>query len=337
MKRGPAMRLLAAAAISVAAHAALLAGSWLTPPEPAPELPPLNVQLQPLAPAAAPRAVEPQRKPPPQRIAAAPSTAPQPDAVIPAVPDPIPAAEAATPAQDPVAVTSAAATVFQPPEPPPLPSFPRKGRINYAATMNGTPIGNTVQSWEFDGTQYTLGSQSESSGLIELIRPHRYYYLSKGTISEQGLRPERFIYTVKRGNRREESQATFDWTQGRVHLGRLPQQDTLALPAGTQDILSFMYQLALRPPPPGRITMPYTKGRQMDTARFDVLPEETVETPLGRLRAVPVIQVHETGRESIGVWLATEYRNLPIRIRFFSRDGEISGEQLVNAIQVSEQ
>ena len=68
-----------------------------------------------------------------------------------------------------------------------------------------------------------------------------------------------------------------------------------------------------------------------------MLPAETIDTPLGRLRAVPVIQVRENGRESLAVWLATEYRNLPIRIRFFNRDGELSGEQLVNAIQVSEQ
>ncbi len=336
MKRGPATRLLAAAALSVAAHAALLAGSWLTLPEPAPELPPLNVQLQPLAPrpAAAPSAV---RQRAPQRIAAAPRTTQQPDAAIPAAPDPAPVAEPAPPA--PVAVASAAPTVFQTPEAPPLPSFPRKGRITYSLTMgpDQTPVGRTVQTWDFDGTQYTLGGQSESTGLIEMFRPHRYHYLSRGTVSDQGLRPERFVASVKRGSRSEESLAVFNWEQGQVRLGRLPQQTSVALPAGSQDILSFMYQLALLPPAPGRITLPFTRGRQLETTSFDVLPAETIDTPLGRLRAVPVIQTREMGRESLAVWLATEYRNLPIRIRFYNRDGELSGEQLVNAIQVSEQ
>jgi hypothetical protein len=227
--------------------------------------------------------------------------------------------------------------VFQAPEAPPLPSFPRKGRITYELTMNTTPVGRTVQTWEFDGSEYTLGSQSESTGLIEVFRPTRYFYLSKGTVSDRGLRPERFVSSVKRGSRSEESQATFNWEQGQVRLGRLPQQDTMALPAGSQDILSLMYQLALVLPAPGRVMMPYTRGRQLETASFDVLPAETIDTPLGRLRAVPVIQVRENGRESLGLWLATEYRNLPVRIRFFGRDGEVSGEQLVNAIQVSEQ
>lgn len=335
------MRLLAAAALSVAAHAALLAGTWLTLPEPAPELPPLNVQLQALAPqTTTPRTVK-QQKPQPQRITAAPAavprTAPQPEAAIPAAQNPEPAVEAAAP--EPAVVASAAPTVFQAPEAPPLPSFPRKGRITYLLTMgpDQTPVGRTVQTWEFDGTQYTLGSQSESTGLIEMFRPHRYYYLSKGTVSDQGLRPERFLASVKRGSRSEESLAVFNWEQGQVRLGRMPQQTTVSLPAGSQDIISFMYQLALLPPATGRITLPFTRGRQLETTSFDILPEESIDTPLGRLRAVPVTQVRESGRESLAVWLATEYRNLPIRIRFFNRDGELSGEQLVNAIQVSEQ
>jgi len=340
VKRGPATRLLAAAAVSVAAHAALLAGSWLTLPEPVPELPPLNVQLQALAPPAVPRAkTEPQRKPQARRIATATRTAPQPEAITPAAPDPGPVAEPAPPAAEPVVVASAAPTVFQPPEVPPLPSFPRKGRITYSLTMgpDHTTVGRTVQTWEFDGAQYTLGNQSESTGLVEVFRPTRYLYVSKGTVSDQGLRPDRFVSSVKRGSRSEESLAVFNWEQGQVRLGRVPQQDTVALPAGSQDILSFMYQLALMPPAPGRITVPFTRGRQLEITSFDVLPAETIDTPLGRLRAVPVIQTRESGRESLAVWLATEYRNLPLRIRFFNRDGELSGEQLVNAIQVSEQ
>ena len=40
-------------------------------------------------------------------------------------------------------------------------------------------------------------------------------------------------------------------------------------------------------------------------------------------------------QESIELWLAAEYRWLPVRIRFFDREGEPSGEQLVSDIRVS--
>jgi hypothetical protein len=339
-------QLLAAVLLSVAAHAALLAGSWVTLPASPPETQPLSVRLEPLPPPPAlPARPAVSRRPsaaPPRQIAVMPRTAPPPapveapvfaEPVLPATPEP-----AMSPAIEPAVVASAAPT-FRIPDPPPLPSFPRKGNITYLLTMgpDQTPVGRTVQTWEFEGDQYQLGSQSESTGLIEMFRPHRYNYLSKGTISDQGLRPERFLASVKRGSRTEESLAQFNWDEHSVRLGRIPQQTTVPLPDGSQDVISFMYQLALSLPAPGRIRFPFTRGSSLEIASFDVLPHEMIETPLGRLRTVPVVQVREPGSESLAVWLATDYRNLPVRIRFYNRDGETAGEQLVSEIRVSDQ
>ena len=332
-----ARRMLAAAAISVIAHAALLTGSWLMPPEAPPELPTLTARLQPLPVQPAVPPVAPQRKPvasAASSAAALPDTAPVPNNNNPA------AAEPAAPpvSAEPVVTASAAPTTFRLPEAPPMPSFPRKGQITYQLTMgpDQTPVGRTVQTWEFEDTRYRLGSQSESTGLIEMFRPHRYNYLSQGTLSDQGLRPERFLASIKRGSRTEESIAVFDWTEQKVRLGRLPQQTTVELPADSQDVVSFMYHLALAPPAPGRIRFPFTRGPRLDIVSFDVLPPETIDTPLGRLRTIPVIQVREHDNESLAVWLATDYRTLPVRIRFYNRHGEVSGEQLVGEIRVSD-
>jgi hypothetical protein len=336
--RRTARRMLAAAAISVIAHAALLAGSWLMPPEAPPELPTLTARLQPLPAQPPVQPVAPQR----QRVASTSPSTTTPPYVAPVLNDsnPNPAVETAAPpaTAEPVVTASAAPTAFRLPEAPPMPSFPRKGQITYQLTMgpDQTPVGRTVQTWEFDGTQYRLGSQSESTGLIEMFRPHRYNYLSQGTLSEQGLRPERFLASVKRGSRTEESIAVFDWNEHKVRLGRMPQQTTVELPADSQDVVSFMYQLALAPPSPGRIRFPFTRGARLDMVSFDVLPPETIDTPLGRLRTIPVIQVRERDSESLAVWLATDYRNLPVRIRFYNRNGEVSGEQLVGEIRVSD-
>jgi hypothetical protein len=334
--RRTARRILVAAAISMIAHAALLAGSWLAPPESPPELPPLTARLEPLPPE--PKAAAAPARQTPRRIG---TTAPSASAT-PAVTDvPGPAAaEPASPstAEAPVVTASAEPTTFRMPETPPLPSFPRKGQITYQLTMgpDKTPVGRTVQTWEFEDTRYRLGSQSESTGLIEMFRPHRYNYLSQGTLSEQGLRPERFLASVKRGSRTEESIAVFDWTEHKVKLGRLPLQTTVDLPDDSQDVVSFMYQLALAPPAQGRIRFPFTRGTRLEMVSFDVLPAEMIETPLGRLRTIPVIQVRENDNESLAVWLATDYRNLPVRIRFYNRHGEVSGEQLAGEIKVSD-
>lgn len=331
-KRSAPTRLLAAAGFSIAAHAMLISGSWLMLPAPEPALPPLTARLEPLPPP-----VPSRRAVPPKRIAAAPQTAPLVPAFIPDAPAQTAEVPETAPAvAPPVVVASTAPTTFTLPDTPPLPGFPRRGTITYLLTMGSdqTPVGRTVQTWEFEGDRYRLGGQSESTGLIELFRPHRYHYLSQGTLSDQGLRPERFLASVKRGSRTEESLAVFNWAERSVRLGRMPQQSTVPLPDGSQDLLSFMYQLALAPPAPGRIQLPLTRGPRLDVISFDVLPHEMIESPLGRLRTVPVVQVRENGSESLAVWLAADYRHLPVRIRFFNRDGEFSGEQLVSEIRV---
>ncbi|MDP2397050.1 MAG: DUF3108 domain-containing protein [Burkholderiales bacterium] len=345
--RPPSQRLLAAAALSMAAHAAILGGIHIPAREPAVDLQPLSAQIEPLPPPRAepaPRSA-PARKPPPQRLAAAPTaveTAPafstEPAISIPA-PEPVitPPVEPETAAPpEPAVVASASPTMFREPETPPLPDFPRKGRITYLLTMgpDQTPVGRTVQSWEFGEGRYMAGGQSESTGLVELFRPHRYHYLSQGAIVADRLRPERFLASIKRGSRSEETLAVFNWDENLLRLGRLPQQATVALPAGSQDWISFMFNLALTPPAAGRITLPFTRGSRLDTVSFDVLPAESIDTPLGRLLAVPVVQVRTAGQESMALWLASDYRNLPVRIRFFNREGELSGEQLVSEIKV---
>jgi len=342
--RPSSQRLLAAAALSMAAHAALLGGIHIPAREPAADLQPLSARLEPLPPPPpqakpAPRRTAAHKPQPPQQPAAAPRPAPAEPVIT------MPAAEAAAapvaepgiaaPAE-PAVVASAAATLFREPETPPLPGFPRKGRITYQLTMgpDQTPVGRTVQSWELENGRYTAGSDSESTGLVELFRPHRYRYLSQGSIVADRLRPERFLASIRRGSRSEEAQALFNWDENILRLGRLPQQAAVTLPAGSQDWISFMYNLALVPPAPGRITLPFTRGSRLDTVSFDVLPAESIDTPLGRLLAVPVVQVRTAGQESMALWLASDYRNLPVRIRFFNREGELSGEQLVSEIQV---
>ena len=103
-----------------------------------------------------------------------------------------------------------------------------------------------------------------------------------------------------------------------------------------QDLVSFMYQLSIDPPQAGRKTVKMTNGSRIETYDIDVLPEEKIETPLGIFRALPITQLRKPGTESVDVWLAVEYRYLPIRMRFFTRDGQAAGEQLVTEIRLSD-
>jgi hypothetical protein len=354
MRYAPFSRLLAAGSVSVVLHAALMSGNWLQPPETRPHddflLQVEMVRMQPeRAPPPAAKPIPPtatKSGPPARTIAQRPKSTPVPSAHA--------AAETAPQiATDPEPVQyaeeSALPTLESPPtetvpgEPAPqrvpILTLPRKGRIAYTMYYgdDAFTVGKTVQTWEVHDGGYRLGSISETTGIVEFFRSQRHVYLSEGRFTDHGLQPEKFFMSRTRRGRTEAAQALFDWEGGVITLGRVPQQRGAALFPDTQDIVSFMYHLALAPPAPGRIRLPVTNGSRFETYELDVLDEERIETPIGVLRALPVKQVPRAGAESIAVWLAVDYRHLPVKLRFFDRDGKQMAEQVVDQIQISDE
>ncbi|MEK7836175.1 MAG: DUF3108 domain-containing protein, partial [Pseudomonadota bacterium] len=322
-------------------------------PQRAAEPLPLEVQLRPAAPPP-PVVVRPRPRPRPR---AAPTPAPIVPAPIVTAPPQIAAApifEPAPPAAyEPVeagAAVVATAEVETPPlappaaeasrpDPKPVPvlarRLPRKGEITYELYFGNDKfsVGRTLQTWELDDGSYRLSSVSETTGLVALFSRQRLAYESRGQLTARGLRPEHFTTHRVRSGRSENAAADLDWNAMTAMIGN-PQRD-VALPADAQDLVSFMYQLGLMPLAPGRIELPITNGWKLERYELEIGGEEQLQTPFGTLRAVPVRQVRRPDRESIELWLAAEYRWLPVRIRFFDREGEPSGEQLVSDIRVS--
>ena len=344
--------LLAALAISALAHALMLTTGWLKLPFTAPEPPPLQARLErlaeiPPAPPPAKSVAAPVKK---QTVAAAPRPmisdtlspfpilAPAPEAPLAAEPaETAGAAQAEAPAPEPIVIADAAPSTFMP-ERAAIKSLPRRGRIAYALYLgtNKFEVARTVQSWETSADTYKLESTSGTSGLASVFRNEQRIFRSTGRMTEHGLRPEHFVSSRIRGGQANESAARFDWEKNSITLGSGTAQRSAALPAGSQDILSFMYQLALAPPPAGRVQIAITNGTRFENYALDVLAEETLETPMGNIRAQPVRQVRREGGESMEIWLAAEYRYLPVRIRFIGRDGAPTGEQVVTEINISD-
>ncbi len=328
-------------ALSLLAHLAGIYGVRIELPRRAAEPLPLEVRLQPAAP------------PPlvPLRPRPHPLAAPEPALIVPAPILTVPPQIAAVPVFEPapsamydLAEAEAAPIAPPPPEtseseskPAPLLArrLPRRGEITYELYLgnNRFNVGRTQQAWELNDDSYRLSSVSETTGLVALFSRQRIAYESRGKLTASGLRPEHFTTQRVRSGRSEDAAADLDWSAMTAMIGN-PQRG-VALPADAQDLVSFMYQLGLVPLAPGRIELPITNGWKLERYELEIGGEERLDTPFGALRAVPVRQVRQPGQESIELWLAAEYRWLPVRIRFFDRDGEPSGEQLVSEIRVS--
>ncbi len=342
-------RFLAAVAVSLLLHILAMSGAWLRIPEPSPPLPLLEARLASVPP---PKARPPELKPvpkpkrPPRRAASPvasslPTVAAATPLALPQEP-PSPSAPAAVPTESATPATKPAPEIPTPPTvaaTAPAKRLPNKGRITYTLFL-GTDkfsVGKTVQSWELEGDRYKLGSISETTGIANVFYPQHLNYLSEGRIMAGGLRPETFLMSRKRRDEAEVAKANFNWEAGQITLGKISNRRTEALPAGSQDMVSFIYQMSLAPPPPGSLKLPVTNGSDLEIYELDVLQEENIETPLGMLRALPLRQVRRPGEESIEFWLATDYRYLPVKIRFIGREGEPSGEQIVSEIKISEE
>lgn len=244
------------------------------------------------------------------------------------------------PQPEPVVVAAAPEPEVAPEPAPAARKLPRKGRITYDMLYgrDGFPAGRTVQTWEAGEGRYLLASHSETIGIVDLIRSQYRTYSSRGAVTREGLKPESFKMVRNRGRGRpnEEASAQFDWTQATITLSRAAEQRQVKLPPRSQDLLSFIFQLSLDPPAPGRLSQVVTTGSRIEVYELEVLREEVIDTPLGMMRALPIKQVRKGNEESIELWLALEYRYLPVKLRFFDKQGEPQGEQVVADIRLIE-
>ena len=336
------LRLVIAALLSLAFHALVISGEWVPLPQAPGEPRLLQARLAPppeLKPAPRPKVRAARR--------AAPAPAPEVAAVAAAsplvlpdlLPDEAPAEEVAEQPTAPeppqqlalAAETSVAAAAHR--------SLPRRGRISFTLFYGDDRhyVGTAVQSWEAGADTYLLASEAETGGIVELFWSQRLRYASRGKITPRGLQPESFLASRTRRGRNEAAQARFDWSAGNLNYGYAHEQRSAPLPAGTQDLMSFIYQYVLAPPAPGRYRVPITTGTRFEVYEIEVSGEERIETPLGDLKALPIRQVPRPGQESVEIWLAADYHYLPVRIRHFNRSGNFSGEQMVNEIRLSEE
>ena len=305
--------------------------------QPAPELPPIVPHVKPVITHRAPPPAKPRATPEPVMTSPSPSAAPP---IF--VPEPqVAAAPAEAAPEGPAVAAAPVVPEIKPESPPPPPRplarrLPHKGEIAYALYLGNDRfnVGRTLQSWEINGDRYRLASVSETTGLASVFSRQRMAYESQGRLTAAGLQPDHFTTERVRSGKSEKAAADFNWAAASATIDNPARSVTL--PPGAQDIVSFMYQLGLAPLTPGRIELPITNGWKLERYEMDIGIEEMLDTPFGPLRAVPVKQVRRPGQETIELWLAPAYRWLPVRIRFFNREGEPSGEQLVTDIRVSE-
>jgi len=317
--------LLIALAASLGIHAAALFGPTIDLTT-EPESLPLVAELRPL-----PKSlVEPLKKP--EKVATAKARAAVRKIEAAASPTPVlsvPEASrelVAEPEPEPEPEPSAPIPVADPVRPPPR--LPPRGIIHYRVDYGDRnfEIGKASSEWEIVDGVYRLSSVTETSGLVWLFKPYRITMESRGRLTDVGLKPENF--SIKRNGVEAGEKALFDWEQMLVRVGDDAPQ---IMSQGSQDLLSFNFQLGFMPHPEVGSTLPIATGRKYGIYRLEVLGDEDIEIPAGVLRT---LHLRAPGVNTTELWLAYDYLLLPVKIRFVDNKGD-SLVQVATAIQLS--
>lgn len=197
--------------------------------------------------------------------------------------------------------------------------LPPSARVAYAVTRAapGRPAvaGEAAElRWERSGGAYRL----RLDGVLGELA-------STGGEDDAGLAPSEAQEAGPAGG----AQLTrFNRAEGRIEQG-LNASETLT--QGSQDRASVLLQLAgigLADPDQVQDTVDIVVAGSGGAriARWQVVGQENLDTPLGTLAAVHLLQLAPAGEARVEVWLAPQHHWLPVQLRVTQPDGRVASQ-----------
>jgi len=148
--------------------------------------------------------------------------------------------------------------------------------------------------------------------------------VSQFTVDGNLLKPMKYDYQRRVMGKRREASLTFDWENESVTTDIENQPWRMNISPGVQDKLSYQLQMRMDlAAGKEEIVYEVADGGKLQEYRFQVIGEETIETPLGHLKAIKVERDRGEGsnRETY-IWFAPELDYMVIRIHQVETDGK---------------
>ena len=182
--------------------------------------------------------------------------------------------------------------------------------------------------------RYTLKAIKQTTGLSSLQDGDQFSQTSQGSVGEQGLRPETFMVEKVANGRKQSLKSVFDWAAQKL---RFSKGGDAALPADAQDILSFMYQLSQLSMQSEIIQLFISDGAHLEKYQIEIGRTEDVATPMGILRALHLRKMHPQNEPYFEIWLALEYRLLPVKFQQVDGSGEVNEKFVISDIRAADE
>ncbi|HSI27729.1 MAG: DUF3108 domain-containing protein [Methylophilus sp.] len=204
-----------------------------------------------------------------------------------------------------------------------LPAPYQRVSTEFSVFVNGEkqPAGSAKIDYALEQSgQYTLRWVVEGRGLLKLLYP-TLEQESRGEIGPHGLKPHFYRYAF--GNKADKIyEASLDWETNFITLKTAKGEQRLDLPRNTQDILSFMYQFMFVPPLQ-EMHIALTNGRRLNTYQYEFEGEDTLVIADQTIQTVHIAHTRGETDEKIELWLASDYRFVPVKIRKQEKNGMV--------------
>jgi hypothetical protein len=209
---------------------------------------------------------------------------------------------------------------------------PSSLQLTYDIYKGSLRIGVIEETYTRDGDRYTLTSTTTPVGLLALFKPEKVFVTSNGLVGKQGLQPLRFSHRRERDTSKD-TDAEFDWENGRLTQIHQGQRNEVALPGGTQDRLSAMYQFMFLPKSAKSADFPMTNGLKLNNYHYAISRGPEVKTPAGNFATLYLDDQPREGDRHTEIWLATQRHNLPCKMVITESNGDRL-TQLLSKLQI---
>lgn len=204
---------------------------------------------------------------------------------------------------------------------PPAFAIPTQVEAEYRISTNGITIGHVSETYVRQGATYRIESTTRTEGVFKLFRDDTVVLQSAGRVGPGGLQPLRFEQR-RAGDRSRDILAQFDWEKSLLRSEYRGEETTHALPPGTQDRLSIMYQFMNATPRGDRVRMHMSNGRKVELYAYRLVDEPRLATPAGEFDTAHYERVTDGEKESRAqLWLARDRFNIPVRVMFEDASG----------------
>jgi hypothetical protein len=209
-------------------------------------------------------------------------------------------------------------------------ALPTEIEAEYRVSLAGLTVGRVVESFGRSGDTYRIASTSRSEGALKAVYDETAVLRSEGRVGAGGLQPHRFEYRRATDPGRDVL-ALFDWDKAEIRTEYRGEETTHALPPGTQDRISVLYQFMFMAPSGADVRMHMSNGRKVELYAYRKVDEPRIATPAGEFETAHYERVRENAKESrTEVWLARDRFNFPVRVLFEDSRGFVIEQTLVS-------